>query len=184
LIDMLLFGMPVEPVKSVSCSGGKFVLEDNSETPDTQVALYEFETYTMIWEHKVGTGVGINGRPWGMMWTGSEGTLILNDSGYEILPEPKKKSLERGEFKGSGDARPAHVRNFLDCVKSREKPVMDAELGHHVSTVAHLGNLALRSGAKIAWDAGQERVVNDRKADQLVGVKYRRPWTLPYSKRA
>jgi hypothetical protein len=76
------------------------------------------------------------------------------------------------------------VRNFPDCVKSRQKPVLDVELGHHVSTVAHLGNLAYRSGHKLIWDPVKEKVANHRDADQLVGTPYRAPWKLPYSRRA
>jgi hypothetical protein len=58
------------------------------------------------------------------------------------------------------------------------------DLGHHISTLAHLGNIAYRSGSKISWDAAQERVVNNHEADQLVGVKYRAPWKLDYGRRA
>jgi len=82
------------------------------------------------------------------------------------------------------DGRQAHVRNFLDCVRSRQAPVTNPEAGHHVSTVAHLGNLALRSGAKIVWDFEKERVVNDAGADRLVARAYRPPWTLPYGRRS
>ena len=76
------------------------------------------------------------------------------------------------------------MRNFLDCVKSRQAPVLNLELGHHVSTVAHLGNIAFRSGSKIVWDSAREQITNDPRADKLVGVKYRKPWKLPYAKRA
>ena len=50
--------------------------------------------------------------------------------------------------------------------------------------LAHLDNIALPSGKKIVWDAANEKISNDRKADKLVGVKYRKPWKLPYAKRA
>ena len=183
LIDVLLFGMPKENPISVSSVGGKYVLTDNSETPDTQIALYEFPSFTMVWEHKVGTGLGLNGRPWGLSWVGSEGTLILNDAGYEIISEPKKKSLQHVEVKGSGDPRPAHVRNFLDCMKSRAQPSTNLDIGHHVSTIAHLGNIALRSSSKVLWDAKNERVIDNKEADKLVSVEYRKPWKLPYLKR-
>jgi len=183
LINIILWSMGPEHPKSVSSVGGKFVLTDNSETPDTQVALYEFPNYTMLWEHKVGVGVGLNSRPWGISWTGDEGTLIARDDGWEIIPEPKKKSLAAHKEPGKGDARPAHVRNFLDCVKSRQAPVENLEIGHHVSSVAHLGNIALRSGHKIVWDGVAERIVGDDAADRLVGQEYRRPWTLPYDPR-
>ncbi len=184
LINIILWSMGPEHPKTVSSTGGKFVLTDNSETPDTQVAVYEFPNYTLIWEHKVGVGVGLNGRPWGISWTGCEATLIARDDGWEIIPEQKKKSVEARKEPGQGDARPAHVRNFLDCVKSRRQPVENLEIGHHVSSVAHLGNIALRSGHKIIWDPVQERIVGDAEADKLVGVDYRKPWRLPYCPRA
>ncbi|MGN6385784.1 MAG: Gfo/Idh/MocA family protein [Verrucomicrobiota bacterium] len=180
LINVMLWAMGPEAPKSVFSSGGKFVLEDNSETPDTQIAVYEFPTYTLIWEHKVGVALGLNNRPWGISFTGKEGSIIIDDAGWEVISEPKKKSLVSKKYPGSGDARPAHVRNFLDCVKSRQQPVENLALGHHVSAVAHLGNIAFRAGRKIQWDAKKEVIVGDAEADQLVGVDYRAPWKLPY----
>jgi len=184
LLQVLLWGMGDEWPKAVMSSGGKYVLDDNSETPDTQMTIFEFPSYTMVWEHKVGVGLGLYNRPWGMSFTGTEGTLVINDSGWEILREPSKDLLEPRKFPGGTDPRPAHVRNFLDCVKSRQKPVEDLEAGHFLSTVAHLGNLALRSGRRIVWDPAQEKVVGDKEADRLVGCAYRKPWKLPYGRRA
>jgi predicted dehydrogenase len=179
LIQVLLWGMGPEFPKAVMSSGGKYVLQDNSETPDTQITVYDFPNYTLVWEHKVGVGLGLNNRPWGMSFTGTEATLVINDSGWEIISEPTKDSLESKRFPAGDDPRPAHVRNFLDCVKSRQEPVENLEVGHHISTVAHLGNIALRTGRRIAWDATRERIVGDKAADQLVGITYRRPWQLP-----
>jgi predicted dehydrogenase len=180
LINIMLWAMGADDPKTICSTGGKFVLRDNSETPDTQVTLYEFPTYTLIWEHKVGVGVGLNGRPWGISFSGSEATLILNDGGWEVIPEARKKSIEALKAGGSGDARPAHVRDLLECMRSRQQPVENLEMGHHVSTVAHLGNIAFRSGGRIAWDAKRECVIGDSKSDALVGVAYRKPWKLPY----
>jgi predicted dehydrogenase len=180
LIQVLLWGMGSEPPKAVLSSGGKYVLEDNSETPDTQMTVYDFPTYTLVWEHKVGIGLGLYNRPWGMAFVGTEGTLIINDTGWEILREPSKDALEPKKFPGGPDPRPAHVRNFLDCVKSRQQPIENLDVGHHVSTVAHLGNIALRTGRRIVWDPAGERVVGDPEANQLVTVPYRAPWKLPY----
>lgn len=180
LINIMLWAMGPEAPKTVMSTGGKFVLDDNSETPDTQVAVYEFPNYTMIWEHKVGVALGLNDRPWGISFTGREGTLIINDSGWEVISEPKRKSLESKKYPASGDSRPAHVKNFIDCVKSRQQPVENLALGHHVSTVAHLGNVALRAGRTIKWDAKKERVIDDKEANKLVTVQYRKPWKLPY----
>ena len=180
LIQVLLWGMGSEPPKAVLSSGGKYVLEDNSETPDTQMTVYDFPTYTLVWEHKVGIGLGLYNRPWGMAFVGTEGTLIINDTGWEILREPSKDALEPKKYPGGPDPRPAHVRNFLDCIKSRQAPVENLDVGHHVSTVAHLGNIALRTGRRIVWDPAGESVVGDADANQLVTVPYRAPWKLPY----
>jgi predicted dehydrogenase len=183
LIQVLLWAMGSEAPKAVLSSGGKYVLDDNSETPDTQMTIFEFPTYTLVWEHRVGVGLGLYNRPWGMAFVGTEGTLVINDSGWEILREPSKNTLEPRKVPGGVDPRPAHVRNFLDCVKSRKQPVENLEEGHYISTVAHLGNIALRSGQKILWDPKDEKIVNNPDADRFVGIDYRRPWMLPYSKR-
>ena len=109
---------------------------------------------------------------------------MMDDSGWEVIPEHRKANLEPEKHKGSGNPRPAHVRNFLDCMKTRQQPVLNVERGHYVSTVAHLGNIAYRSGSKITWDAENEKVVGNPVADKLVGVKYRKPWKLDYMKRS
>jgi len=184
LINMMLMGMGPETPKSAYSCGGKFVLDDNSETPDSQVTVYEFPSFTLIWEHKAGLNNGLYNRPWGIEWSGTEGNIILNDEGWEIRPEKKQANLDSQRKPGSPDPRPAHVRNFLACVKSREQPVLNAERGHHVSSVAHLGNIAYRTGRKILWNAANETIAGDPAADRLIGVKYRDPWKLPYSRRA
>ena len=182
LLNICLWAMGPEPPKSVYCSGGKRIVDDNTETPDTQVAVYDFPSYTLIWEHQMLGGVGIGGRPHGASFSGSEATVIIDDSGWEVIPEPKKKTLEAVKHPGGPNARPAHVRNFLDCVKSREAPVENLDLGCFVSTVAHLGNLALRTGSIVAWDPKEERVIGNDAAQQLAACHYRAPWTLPYTR--
>lgn len=184
LLNMISMGTPLETPKSVVSSGGRYVLDDNSETPDSQVTTYEFDSFMLLWEHKAGLAVGINNHPWGIAWYGTEGTIMMNDAGWEVIPEKRKANLDPEKHKSSGNPRPAHVRNFLDCVKTRKQPVLNLELGHHISNLAHLGNIAYRTGSKIIWDAAKERVVNNSVADKLVGVKYRAPWKLDYGRRA
>lgn len=183
LLNICQWGMGYEMPKRVSSTGGKFALDDNSETPDTQVALYEFAEYALVFEQQMLGGLGPGGKPHGMLFCGTEGMVLIENGGWEFIPEPKKKDLEPIKKVNTEDARPAHVRNFLDCMRTREKPVMDFETGHFVSTVAHLGNLALRTGAEVHWDAETERVTNNPEADAMVAVPYRAPWTLPCSRR-
>src|ERR1019366_8309902 len=91
LINMMLMGMgPEEPKSAYSC-GGRYVLTDNTETPDSQIAVYEFPSYRMIFEHQVGNNLGPDRREHGVAFTGTDATLILDQSGWEVIPERSKK---------------------------------------------------------------------------------------------
>ncbi|MCK5862990.1 MAG: Gfo/Idh/MocA family oxidoreductase [Candidatus Hydrogenedentes bacterium] len=183
LLNICQWAMGPEMPKRVSSTGGRYVVNDNTETPDTQIAIYEFSEYSLIFEQQMVGGLGPGGKPHGMLFCGTEGTVIIDEGGWQFIPEPKKKEHEAYKAPSGDDARPAHVRNFLDCMKTREKTVMDFSIGHFVSTVAHLGNLAYRTGSEIHWDAENEKVIDNDAADVLVSYPYRDPWKLPYSRR-
>ncbi len=70
-----------------------------------------------------------------------------------------------------------HMGNFFACVKSRQTPIADAEVGHRSVTVCHLGNIALRLGRKLTWDATSETFGDDRAANALLAREQRKPWT-------
>ena len=116
LLNVCQWGMGYEMPKRVSSTGGKFALNDNSETPDTQAALYEFKDYMLIFEHQMVGGLGPGGQPHGMLFCGTEGTVIIREGGWEFIPEPKKKDLEPIKKEDTADARPAHVRTSPDCM--------------------------------------------------------------------
>lgn len=181
LVNIALWAMGPEWPKSVAASGGKYVLQDNTETPDTQIAVYDFPSYTLIWEHSVQCGLGPDRREHAVVFTGADATLIVDNNGWEVVAEPKKRErvVEMRRRAPAGDnARAAHARNFLDCVKSRQQLVENLDVGHHVSAVAALGNIALRSKSRIEWDAASERVAGNEAANALLKREYRAPWKL------
>ena len=69
-----------------------------------------------------------------------------------------------------------HHRNWLDCIKSREKPICDIEIGHRSATVCHLGNIVCRLGRGIQWDPKAEQVIGDTEAQAMLDRPYRKPW--------
>ena len=69
-----------------------------------------------------------------------------------------------------------HVRDFLDCVKSRKSPVSNLESGHRVAALCHLANTSLRLGRSLRWDAQREEIVNDSEANACLSRPYRAPW--------
>ena len=73
----------------------------------------------------------------------------------------------------------AHVQNFFDCVRSRQKPVADVEIGHRSISACHLGVIAYKVGRQVHWNAQEERIIGDDEAQKLVSKQYRAPWLLP-----
>jgi predicted dehydrogenase len=183
LINIMMWAMGPDHPRNISSTGGRFVLDDNRETPDTQVTTYEFPHYTLLWEHRVGSNNGPYNKEWGIVFNGSAGTLMITADGWEVIPERKQHELQAIKKPQGGDERFPHVKNFLDCMKSRQQPNENLELGHHVTTVAHLGNIALRVGRKINWDPEKERIPGDAQADRLVTAEYRKPWKLPHTRK-
>jgi hypothetical protein len=74
---------------------------------------------------------------------------------------------------------PGHQQNFFDCVKSRERPICDVEIGGRSATVCHLGNLAYWNHRKLNWDPEKWHFVNDHEADKWMDRERRAPWKLP-----
>jgi predicted dehydrogenase len=183
LLDYALAGMKVANPRSVISSGGKYAFPDDPmETPDTQQAIYEFDGFGLIWEHTIGIYGGNYGRGHGVAYIGENGTLVVDRNGWEVLPEIKNEiplmeaiPLQAGQAGGLD----LHVRNFLDCIKSREIPNAPIETGANIARVAHLGNMAYRTGRKLFWDPSANSLVHDEEAAKLLIPSYRAPWKLP-----
>ena len=71
-----------------------------------------------------------------------------------------------------------HIKNFLDCVRSREQTITPADVAHHSIMVGHLGMAAMRLGRRVNWDPEKERFINDEEADRLLARPMRSPWHL------
>lgn len=179
LINLVQWGMQAPAPLSVAASGGKYVLQDISETPDTQCVLFEYPDFLLTWEHQAEGNHGVRRREHGIAFDGINGTLVLDANGWEVIPV-EGKGLE--PLKATGTAGPSrlnHVRNFLDCMRSRQHPVTDVEIGHLATATTHLGNIALLTGRKIHWDRQAERIVDDPEANAHLVKAYRKPWELP-----
>jgi hypothetical protein len=71
-----------------------------------------------------------------------------------------------------------HHENFFACVRSRQRPIADVELGHRTTTVCNLGQIAMVLGRKLKWDPVKEEFVGDSMANRLRGRAMRSPWSL------
>lgn len=180
---------------AISAHGGKFVLTDDRDIPDTMDVLFEFKSGLIIkfsiYEGTSGNGVG-NGE---VELRGTKGTLFANQNGYEIVPgkrgqfqdwkrlmEPEKYDLRsdssHGDLGIKEDSTARLIRNFLDCVKSKETPWCTLENGHRSTSFAHLANIALKTGKRLEWNPKTETFQNCQEANDMLHYEYRKPWKL------
>lgn len=180
LIDYILYGMNRSVPASVMAIGGKYAFpDDDMVTPDTMTAVYDFNDFTMIWEHTIGIGLGNWKRPHGMAYTGENGTLVLDRNGWEVFPD--KKRMEAVPLqKNVGVGLDLHVRNFLDCLQNNTPQKLNAgiDIGRNVALVAQMGNIAFRTGEKINWDNAKQQFTSST-ANKLITPTYYNGYTLP-----
>jgi predicted dehydrogenase len=190
-LDIARWALGAPAPAAVSGFGGRFALKDGGETPDVQEVLYDFPDASLgggkgcvvSWTvREVGAS---RGEP--LVFHGTKGSLAISRRGFKITPEVwkadpqnQKPAMEAAEEPGAelGVLDAAHVRNFLDCVKSRKRPRADVEEGHLTAAMCHLGNIATRLGRGLRWDAENEQVVGDAEANGRLHYEYRKPWTL------
>ena len=113
----------------------------------------------------------------GGLFVGDKGEITIDRGKYAAKPadlakEPLKDS-DVHLYKSMD-----HMQNWLDCIRSREKPVADVEIGHRTTTVCHLGNIARWTGRKLRWDPEKEAFVGDEEANSYLQRPMRAPWTL------
>jgi predicted dehydrogenase len=188
MIDIANWGMGVKAPDSAMSVGGKFGFPDDAEeTPDTQQVLWSFPNFSMVWEHATAIGRGPEARDHGVAFHGNNGTLIVDRGGWEVHAETERNGNRRGykmmpmprQPAGNEDYHFLHVKNFVDCVKSRKLPISDVEVGHNSMIACHLGNIAYRLGRQVRWDAEKEKVIGDAEAAKFITRDYRAPWKLP-----
>ena len=182
LLDYALYGMDVTTPKSIMAMGGKYGYPtDACETPDSLQTIYEFEGFNVMWDHAIGINDGAYGRNHGLGFVGENGTLVVDRSGWEVIPEVvngKKRMEAVALVKGTGEGLKNHVKNFLECVKTRNPNTnASVEIGAHIAKFSQLGNIAYRSGKKLVWDGA--KFTNDVDANKYLIPSYRDPWKLP-----
>jgi predicted dehydrogenase len=191
---MLDLGMPTR----ISSAGGILIdKKSKANISDTQTATFDFGDLQVVWTHRTYGDPPDPKYPWGATFYGDRGTLkasvmsydfvpfgkdagppIHEDVVYELeqFPEDKtEKDLERHV----APAIRGHMKNLLECVANRSKPVADIEQGYMSTTACILANLSQKLGRSITWDHAKGVVVGDDEANQLLRRPYRAPWTHP-----
>ncbi len=182
LMDMALWAKDtsVGPI-SVTSTGGNFAYPDHAhETFDTMSVTWQMPDHTISWEHTAGTETGPWGRNYGLAFIGNDATIVIDRSSCDFFPE-----MQNGLYKVAAmprqtghDSHEAHVKNWIDCLRTRKDPVCPIETGRLAALYTHMGNIALRTNSKLTWNDSGKNFGNNAAANEFLMPDYRNPWKL------
>ena len=189
---MLDLGMPTR----VSSSGGILVdTASKANTTDTQEATFDYPDLKIVWTHRTWGDAPDPNYGWGATFYGDKGTLKASVYGYDFIPvgggtpvhedvkyqldEFPEDKTEKDLEKHVAPAIRAHMKNLLENIATRGRPVSDIEQGYMSTTACILANLSQQLGRSLDWDHANGRIVGDEEANQLLARPYRGPWVHP-----
>lgn len=168
--------------KKVSATGGKYYFDDDQEWPDTLLVSYDYSGRLLTYEMRVWSAYPFEGE--------SEGAAVYGDQGYLVIGNQRWRAFDpKGEVVAQDSARyndVGHAQNFIDCMRTRDKPTADLEtIGHPSSVLCHLGNIAWRTGRTVQFNPetytflGDDNGLDHAANQYMTRAEYRPPWTLP-----
>jgi predicted dehydrogenase len=186
LLDIALWAKDsVQGPKTVLAYGGNIFPEKRArETFDTMNLIFPANDFVINWDMTAGLNSGPYGKMYGLAFVGDNGTLVVNRETIDLYPEwdntKKEHKTAEYQFRDGKESHGEHVRNFLDCIKSRKAPACTPEMGRATAIYVHAANIAARVGeTMLEWDDKKNLFANSKQANDLVKPIYRNPWTLP-----
>jgi predicted dehydrogenase len=181
ILDPVHWALELEAPETIVATGGRYALNDNAETPDTLEVLYHYgkgpKGFDLVWSQTDASSLKLDGRKMAIVFQGDRASLVADYKSFDIHVE---KGTDFDLPPKSIPSSPGHHREWIDAIRSRKQCSCLFEYGHRLTSVGHLGNIALWTGERLRWDAASERITNHPDANRyLAREQYRAPWTLP-----
>ena len=197
MLDLVRWCFDLGWPQTVYSEGGILVEKTSmANVPDTQTAVFRFEEFPVVWQHRT-WGAPVDPKyPWGATIYGDKGTLKMSVHGYDFIPrrgKPIHRDVrmeldqypeDRTEKDLERHVAPAvreHMRDFLKAREHRSRPVADIEQGHISTASCILANLSLELGRALRWDPKRHEVVGDEEANRRLARPYRKGYDHPSS---
>ncbi len=181
LIDPLHQCFNEEMPSVITAIGGKFYVTDNVDTPDTLMATFLYPKWITTYESRTCNPMPLLGNQGaGTSIHGTEGTVIVNRRGCWVTPSNPKSSLQAQTWENDREMSAMNVphwKNWLECIRTRQKPTSEIETCVRSSSTCILANVAMRSKLRLDWDEKNWNVKQD-EAKPFIKAKYRAPWKL------
>ncbi|MEO8427018.1 MAG: Gfo/Idh/MocA family oxidoreductase [Verrucomicrobiota bacterium] len=157
--------------------------EQTSDAPDHQVAVYEFEQFTCVWEHRRFAENGAEKHKIGSYYYGTKGTLHIGwRDGWTFYPANSNgKIIHEDSQLQEPDGHNLKLlwADFIRSIETNSKGVANIEVAHRSSVLPLLGMISWRVGRSINWDGAKEQITGDSEASKLLSRPYRAPWVYP-----
>jgi predicted dehydrogenase len=183
--------------RSVYSVGGRWSEEGCFETPDTQIAVYEFENLVMTLEltldtpYMLKTDSEVRDSDMFPLWPqnatrveiyGEQGVMVVgrHGGGWQVFgrPHQRKPVVLAQQFGRFPD--PEHQEDFISAIRSGRRPNADIEQGHRSTLLSQYANISYRlGGQKLLVDPRTESFTNSAEANALLKREYRQPWAVP-----
>jgi predicted dehydrogenase len=176
-------GMP----KSAFSSGGKYVYDDDQETPNTQLATLDYGDREIVFEVRgIHTGpeggnpVKTGNPAIGNLFLGSDGWMWASGSGFKVYKGEENELAIDDNTRSEEDSTVLHMKNFLGACRSRNYRDLTAEveIGATSAALVHFANISYRVGRKVTWDDARKGFVNDNEANKMLTRDYRKPYVV------
>lgn len=185
-MDIARWGLGVGLPRSVVANGGKYIYDDDQETPNTLLARFDYGDKELVFEVR-GLQTGSegelvssrDGNTVGDLFYGDQGWMSLDGSGYRVFKGDPAKLVQ--SEKVEGDSLAEHLANFISSIRSRKYQDLhaDVDIGRLSADLCHLANISYRMGGRLLkYDAQNERF-EDAEANKLAHPNYRAPYTIP-----
>ncbi|MCH6198672.1 Gfo/Idh/MocA family oxidoreductase [Aquiflexum sp. LQ15W] len=186
LLDMGIWAMqnPKAPLRVITTAVNSSTDVRSRETFDTMSVIYANEEFTINWDMTAGIQQGPYGKSYGIAFIGENATIVADRKSFQVYPEwdsdKKEAKAEAFLFTEGSESHNLHVKNFIDCIKSRETPICPPETGRIAALYAHIPNISGRTNEPILdWDDKKQMFTNSKKANGLITPTNRTPWEFP-----
>jgi len=188
-IDCCRWFMGVDYPTKVTSSGGRYAFKDDWQTPDTQIASFEFgDGKAITWEGRSCNSFPVEGSGRGFTIYGDKGTLVNNGGGeYKIYDTANKlvKSIKseveidpNNTVTATGDLELYHFSNFVESIRGNAQVTAPIEEGHKSVLLCHLANIAQRTGTTLQCDSTNGHIQNNKAASRLWQRDYAKGWEM------
>jgi predicted dehydrogenase len=190
-LDQVLWWTDEKYPRKVFSTGGRPVAgppinsktEQTTDSPDSQVAVYEFESFTAVWEHRKFAENQAEKHKIGCYFYGTKGTFHMGwRDGWSFYPsDPKGEVVREKSQLQEPDGHNLKIlwADFLDGIAKSRTPAASIEAAHRSTCMSLLGMLSLKLGRSVRWDGAKEQILEDADANALLSRKYRAPWEYP-----